>query len=248
MPDEYDIAPNPQGMVISSPRELGRMESISGESGELQVDDIVFFKKETYRLAKLSYEPRGWDRPSQWVYQFTFGLPRKGQSVYRPAVWNEDLKAWERLEPPAEPPVSKPKKPKLESHSPAARLRAKVSKTVNGYSAYIPEFPGLGVAARTQKILEKRLVSALDFHMAGTLEDVPLMKVLCQLRKALGITQEHVAEAVGVDKLTIALWEDGQETPILDQGVSFAAALGYSLSPVARLTQREPHAVKRVSE
>lgn len=48
-------------------------------------------------------------------------------------------------------------------------------------------------------------------------------------RLHLGLTQEALAEQVGVSRQTVGKWEDGQATPDLANAGALAAALGVSL-------------------
>lgn len=44
-------------------------------------------------------------------------------------------------------------------------------KTSNGWSAYIPDLPGLGVAAATIEETEQLLREGIELHLAGMRED-----------------------------------------------------------------------------
>ncbi len=44
-------------------------------------------------------------------------------------------------------------------------------KTSNGWSAYAPDLPGLGVAAPTIEETEKLIREGIEFHIAGLRED-----------------------------------------------------------------------------
>ncbi len=44
-------------------------------------------------------------------------------------------------------------------------------KTSNGWSAYAPDLPGLGVAAATIEETEKLIREGIEFHIAGLRED-----------------------------------------------------------------------------
>ena len=48
-------------------------------------------------------------------------------------------------------------------------------------------------------------------------------------RTAKGLTQEQLAEAVGVSRQTIAKWEAGETSPDLEHAAALAEALGTSL-------------------
>ncbi len=60
---------------------------------------------------------------------------------------------------------------------------------------------------------------------------------LFQLRKALRLTQEDVAEKVGVTRQAVAKWESGDSLPDLETGMRLARALGVTLDD---LTSYEP--------
>ena len=44
-------------------------------------------------------------------------------------------------------------------------------KTSNGWSAYVPDLPGLGVAAATIEETEHLVREGIEFHIAGLRED-----------------------------------------------------------------------------
>ena len=48
-------------------------------------------------------------------------------------------------------------------------------------------------------------------------------------RLAAGLTQEQLAEAVGVSRQTVAKWESGETSPDLEHAASLAEALGTTL-------------------
>ena len=60
---------------------------------------------------------------------------------------------------------------------------------------------------------------------------------LIQLRKLKNMTQEDIAEKVGVSRQAVAKWESGETTPDLDKARLIAGALGVSLDD---LTHYEP--------
>ena len=60
---------------------------------------------------------------------------------------------------------------------------------------------------------------------------------LVQLRKMLNMTQEDLAEKVGVSRQAVAKWEAGETSPDLDRARMLAEALGVSLDD---LTNYEP--------
>jgi transcriptional regulator with XRE-family HTH domain len=63
---------------------------------------------------------------------------------------------------------------------------------------------------------------------------------LSAARKAIGKTQEQVAEDVKVDRTTIGLWERGEYTPRPDQRPLYAEALGLSLAELDGLLSSIP--------
>ena len=60
---------------------------------------------------------------------------------------------------------------------------------------------------------------------------------LVQLRKRLNMTQEELAEKVGVSRQAVAKWEAGETSPDLEKARLLAEALGVSLDD---LTNYEP--------
>jgi predicted RNase H-like HicB family nuclease len=46
-----------------------------------------------------------------------------------------------------------------------------LEKTSNGWSAYVPDLPGLGVAAATIEETEQLLREGIEFHLEGMRED-----------------------------------------------------------------------------
>jgi predicted RNase H-like HicB family nuclease len=44
-------------------------------------------------------------------------------------------------------------------------------KTSTGWSAYVPDLPGLGVAGPTYEVTEQLLREGIDFHIEGLLAD-----------------------------------------------------------------------------
>ena len=60
---------------------------------------------------------------------------------------------------------------------------------------------------------------------------------LVQMRKLLSMTQEDVAEKVGVTRQAVAKWESGESVPDLEKSKLLAEALGVSLD---ELVNHEP--------
>jgi predicted RNase H-like HicB family nuclease len=46
-----------------------------------------------------------------------------------------------------------------------------LEKTLNGWSAYVPDLPGLGVAAATIEETEQLIREGIEFHLEGMRED-----------------------------------------------------------------------------
>jgi predicted RNase H-like HicB family nuclease len=46
-----------------------------------------------------------------------------------------------------------------------------LEKTSNGWSAYVPDLPGLGVAATTIEETEQLIREGIEFHLEGMRED-----------------------------------------------------------------------------
>ena len=55
-----------------------------------------------------------------------------------------------------------------------------------------------------------------------------LSEKILQLRKALGLSQEQLAEQVGVSRQSISKWETGQSVPELDKLVILSQVFGVS--------------------
>ena len=51
---------------------------------------------------------------------------------------------------------------------------------------------------------------------------------ILQLRKALGLSQEQLAEQVGVSRQSISKWETGQSVPELEKLVALSRVFGVS--------------------
>jgi predicted RNase H-like HicB family nuclease len=57
-------------------------------------------------------------------------------------------------------------------------------KTSNGWSAYAPDLPGLGVAAATIEETEQLLREGIEFHLEGLREDgLPIPEPTAQVMK-----------------------------------------------------------------
>lgn len=56
---------------------------------------------------------------------------------------------------------------------------------------------------------------------------------LVQMRKLLGLTQEDLAEKVGVTRQAVAKWESGESLPDLEKSKLLADVLGVSLDELA---------------
>ena len=62
---------------------------------------------------------------------------------------------------------------------------------------------------------------------------------LVQLRKILNLTQEDVADKVGVSRQTVAKWESGESLPDLEKSQLLADALGTSLDDLVNYETKE---------
>jgi len=50
-------------------------------------------------------------------------------------------------------------------------------KTATGYSAYVPDIPGVAATGKTMASIEKRIYEAINFHLEGLeLENLPVPK------------------------------------------------------------------------
>ena len=59
------------------------------------------------------------------------------------------------------------------------------------------------------------------------------MNHIKDLRLALGMTQEALASAVGVRKMSISRWESGQDIPRADRAIRLAEVLKCSVEELA---------------
>ena len=62
---------------------------------------------------------------------------------------------------------------------------------------------------------------------------------LVQLRKLLNMTQEDIADKVGVSRQTVAKWESGESVPDLEKSKLLADALGTSLDDLVNYEQKD---------
>lgn len=62
---------------------------------------------------------------------------------------------------------------------------------------------------------------------------------LVQMRKLLGMTQEDLAEKVGVTRQAVAKWESGESMPDLEKSKLLAEVLGVSLDELANHTPED---------
>lgn len=57
-------------------------------------------------------------------------------------------------------------------------------KTATGWSAYVPDLPGLGVAAATLAETEKLIREGIEMHIAGLREDgLPIPEPAARVKK-----------------------------------------------------------------
>jgi predicted RNase H-like HicB family nuclease len=57
-------------------------------------------------------------------------------------------------------------------------------KTSNGWSAYVPDLPGLGVAAASIEETEDLIREGIEFHIAGLREDgLPIPSPTAQVKQ-----------------------------------------------------------------
>ena len=67
-----------------------------------------------------------------------------------------------------------------------------------------------------------------------------LSEKILQLRKALGLSQEQLAEQVGVSRQSISKWETGQSTPELEKVVELSRIFGISTDELlGNLSQKQ---------
>lgn len=73
-------------------------------------------------------------------------------------------------------------------------------------------------------------------------------KQLEAVRKTAGLSQEDVAERVGVDRTTIGKWERNESTPRPNQRPAYAEALGVTLGELAAMLSSMPVAANEVPD
>ena len=66
---------------------------------------------------------------------------------------------------------------------------------------------------------------------------------LVQLRKMLNMTQEELAEKVGVSRQAVAKWEAGETSPDLEKARLLAKALGVSLDDLTNYEQGDSDSI-----
>jgi transcriptional regulator with XRE-family HTH domain len=64
--------------------------------------------------------------------------------------------------------------------------------------------------------------------------DGPIHNRIEELRKKLGLSQEALADVVGVDKTAVSHWENGIARPDMSRLPAVAAALGVSVDALIR--------------
>ena len=64
-----------------------------------------------------------------------------------------------------------------------------------------------------------------DLTNCEPVPDLPSLRERARLRKAFGITQQKLADAVGGSRQTINAWEGGHKEPTGSNRVDYAAAL-----------------------
>ena len=66
-----------------------------------------------------------------------------------------------------------------------------------------------------------------------------LGRLICSRRKARGLTQEQLAEAVGVARQTVSKWETGETVPDAESLGKLASVLGFSVDRALGLEPEE---------
>ena len=69
-----------------------------------------------------------------------------------------------------------------------------------------------------------------------------LSEKILQSRKALGLSQEQLAEQMGVSRQSVSKWETGQSDPDLDKLISLSRSFGISTDELLGNTPEEPAA------
>ena len=62
---------------------------------------------------------------------------------------------------------------------------------------------------------------------------------MLQLRKMAGLTQEELAEKIGVSRQSLSKWEKGESVPDLENAANIAQVLGASLDELVNYDQSE---------
>lgn len=66
---------------------------------------------------------------------------------------------------------------------------------------------------------------------------------ILQLRKALGLSQEQLAEQVGVSRQSISKWETGQSAPELEKIVELSRVFGISTDELLGITSQKQNSL-----
>lgn len=61
-----------------------------------------------------------------------------------------------------------------------------------------------------------------------------LSENIFRYRRSLGLSQEQLAERIGVSRQTVSKWEGGQSTPDVDKLIALADCFGISLDDLVR--------------
>ena len=68
-------------------------------------------------------------------------------------------------------------------------------------------------------------------------------EILLQKRKSLGLSQEELAEQLGISRQAVSKWETGEASPDLNKLLALSAALNVSLDTLCGLQEDAPPAV-----
>jgi HTH-type transcriptional regulator/antitoxin MqsA len=82
-------------------------------------------------------------------------------------------------------------------------------------------------------------VSRIQLRITGLL--LPSPKNARQLRKAVGLSQADLADAIGVNRVTVSRWEAGERRPRGRRAAAYAAALRTMSEAAVHPTRQQRH-------
>lgn len=117
-----------------------------------------------------------------------------------------------------------------------AHLAGVKRSTIAAYEQGISR-PALALAVNIANTLGVGLEEMCGLRKKKKIEDLPLKKTVDEifsknmhrLRREKKLSQEQLAQMIGVKKITLAAWEQGRNRPSLGRAVDIANALGVNL-------------------